>query len=120
MQSRILKGWFYPKRDDNQPFSLPITFQLNSLTTNHLPLNFPRRFSEGAERGDGVLEIEHLGVVVVCGIHGFQLGVVIEHMGFGLAAVVADESSCNAEPFAACKGAELHLGISLYLRGNAL
>ena len=81
-----------------------------------------RRFSETAERGGCILEVEDFGVFVVRGIHALEFGVGFEHMDLGFTAVIADECSAQTEPLIAglVHSAKLDLAIFLDLLRNIL
>ena len=81
-----------------------------------------RRFSETAERGGCILEVEDFGVFVIRGIHALEFGVGFEHMDLGFTAVIADERSAQTEPLIAglVHGTKLDLAIFLDLLRDIL
>ena len=76
--------------------------------------------SEGVDGGDTVLEVEHLGVAVICGVHLFQAGISVQHGLPCFHAVILDQFASNANPLAALEGAQLCLGVGVQLLGNIL
>ena len=81
-----------------------------------------RRFSETAERGGCILEVEDFGVFVVRGIHALEFGVGFEHMDLGFTTVIADERSAQTEPLIAglVHSAKLDLAVFLDLLRDIL
>lgn len=75
---------------------------------------------EGAEGGDCVLQVQHLGVCVVLVVHGAQVGVLIQHGLLGLYAVILNQLGGNAQPHAVFEGADLALGVGGELLGHGL
>lgn len=75
---------------------------------------------EGAEGGDGVLQVQHLGVGVVLVVHGAQVGVLIQHGLLGLHAVILHQFGSNAQPHAVLEGAYLALRVGGQLLGHRL
>ena len=87
-----------------------------------LELHGTRRFSETAERGGCILEVEDFGVFVVRGIHALEFGIGFEHMNLRFTTVIADERSAQTEPLIAglVHGTKLDLAIFLDLRRDIL
>ena len=80
------------------------------------------RFSETAERGSCILEVEDFGVFVIRGIHALEFGVGFEHMDLRFTTVIADERSAQTQPLIAglVHGTKLDLAIFLDLLRNIL
>lgn len=76
--------------------------------------------SEGVDGGDTVLEVEHLSVAVICGVHLFQAGVSVQHGLPCLDAVILDQFASNANPLAALESAKLGFRVGVQLLGNIL
>ena len=90
------------------------------LTDSRLKPDGARRCREGAEDRFGVFQIQHLGVVILCGVHRFELRVAVQHMALGLDAVVAHELAGDAQLDAVRKGTELRLRVCRNLLRNGL
>ena len=77
--------------------------------------NGPRGSGEAGEGGGGVFEVQHLGVVILGGIHRLQGGIRIQHVLLGLNPIIPDQGGGYAQPGTVREGADFGLRIGLQL-----
>jgi len=87
-----------------------------------LKLDSARSTGEGVESSSGVLEVESLGVGVLSGVHGLQMRILVQHVGFGLNTVITHKGARNTKPVLASlvHCTDFSLAVLLDLFGNVL
>ena len=75
---------------------------------------------ERTNGGHTILEVEHLSVAIVCGIHLLQSGISVQHGLSCFQTVILYQFAGNANPLAALKCTQFYFRIGMQLLGNIL